>query len=134
MARRIPSPRVLPESAEYWRAANEGRLVVKHCRACGQPHHYPRDVCPHCLSDDTEWRPASGRGTLYSFSTMGQGEDAYTIALVTLAEGVTMMSNLVDADPAACRIGQAVQVVFRPSDGGQAVPMFAPLPAGSPAA
>lgn len=123
-SRKIPAPRVLPETLAYWQAADEGRLLVKRCRACGQPHHYPRDICPHCLSDDTTWTDAQGTGTVYSFSTMGQGDAAYTIALVTLDEGVTMMSNLVDCDIAAMRIGQRVRVVFKPSEGGHAVPMF----------
>ena len=124
--RKIPAPKVLPESLPYWQAADEGRLLVKRCRACGKPHHYPRDVCPHCLSTDTEWTEASGRGTVYSFSTMGKDEAAYTLAYVTLAEGVTMLTNLVDCDPKALHIGQAVRVVFKPSQGGHAVPMFTP--------
>lgn len=124
--RRIPAPRVLPESLPYWRAADEGRLLVKKCRACGEVHHYPRDICPHCLSAETEWVEASGTGTVYTFSAMGKGDAAYTLAFVTLEEGVTLMTNLVDCDPAAVSIGQAVRVVFKPSDGGHAVPMFTP--------
>lgn len=124
MPRKIMPPNVLPESAPYWQAANEGRLVVKHCTACGKAHHYPRDICPHCLSDATEWRDSAGTGTLYSFSTMGQGDAAYTFAFVTLDEGVAMMTNLVDCDVAAARIGQRVRVVFQPAANGQAVPMF----------
>lgn len=124
MPRRIPGPRVLSEAAPFWQAANEGRLLVKHCRACGQTHHYPRDICPHCLSEDTEWRTASGQGSVYSFSTMGQGDEAYTIALVTLDEGVTLMTNLIGGDPAAWAVGRRVKVCFRASDSGQQVPMF----------
>jgi uncharacterized OB-fold protein len=125
-SRRIPAPRVLPESLPYWTAADEGRLLVKKCRACGEVHHYPRDICPHCLSADTEWLQAAGTGTVYSFSTMGKGEAACTLAFVTLDEGVTLMTNLVDCDPATVSIGQPVRVVFKPSDGGHAVPMFTP--------
>jgi hypothetical protein len=125
--RKIPAPKVLPESLPYWQAADEGRLLLKKCRACGQVHHYPRDICPFCLGDETEWVAAAGTGTVYSFSTMGQGEAAYTLAYVTLAEGVTLMTNLVDCDPAQVRIGQAVRVVFQPSQGGHAVAMFTPM-------
>lgn len=125
--RKIPAPRVLPESLPYWQAADEGRLLLKHCRGCGKLHHYPRDICPHCLSDDTAWVEAAGTGSAYSFSTMGQGDAAYTLAFVTLDEGVTLMTNLVDAAPDEFAIGQRVKVVFKPSDGGHAVPMFAPL-------
>lgn len=124
--RKIPAPRVLPETIQYWQAADQGRLLVKHCSACGQYHHYPRDICPHCLSDQTTWKAAKGEGTVYSFSTMGKGDAAYTMAYVTLAEGITMMTNLVDCDPAQLQIGQTVRVVFKPSHGGHAVPMFTP--------
>jgi uncharacterized OB-fold protein len=45
---------------------------------------------------------------------------------VTLAEGVAMMTNIVDCDLDSIRIGQAVRVVFKPTDGGPPVPMFTP--------
>lgn len=125
--RKIPAPRALPESLPYWQAADAGRLLLKQCRACGRLHHYPRDICPHCLSDDTVWIDAAGTGSVYSFSTMGQGEAAYTLAFVTLDEGVTLMTNLVAAEAKPFAIGQRVTVVFKPSDGGHAVPMFVPL-------
>lgn len=125
--RKIPAPKVLPESLPYWQAADEGRLLVKRCQSCGQFHHYPRDICPHCLSSDTVWDNAAGTGTVYSFSTMGVADAAYTLAFVTLDEGVTLMTNLVDCDPATVRIGDKVRVVFQPSQGGHAVPMFTPL-------
>ncbi|MGA8786516.1 MAG: Zn-ribbon domain-containing OB-fold protein [Polaromonas sp.] len=125
--RRVPAPRVLPESQAFWTAADEGRLLLKKCNDCGEVHHYPRDICPHCLSADTEWVQASGNGTVYSFSTMGKGEAAYTLAFVTLDEGVTLMTNLVDCDPARVSIGDKVQVVFKPTEGGHAVPMFTPV-------
>jgi len=50
----------------------------------------------------------------------------YAIAYVTLAEGPTMMTNLVDCDLDAIKIGQAVKLVFKPSEGGSPVPMFTP--------
>jgi len=127
--RKIPAPKVLPESLPFWQAADAGRLLVKKCNACGQAHHYPRDLCPFCLGEDTAWIEAAGTGTVYSFSTMGQGEQAYTLAFVTLAEGLTLMTNLVDCDPARVAIGDAVRVVFKPSEGGHAVPMFTPVEA-----
>ncbi len=125
--RKIPAPRVLPETQAYWEAANTRQLLVKKCQDCGEFHHYPRDICPHCLSANTVWEKAAGTGTVYSFSTMGKGDAAYTLALITLDEGVTMMSNLVDCDPAEVALGQAVRVAFKSSSSGQAVPMFTPV-------
>ena len=50
----------------------------------------------------------------------------YAIAYVTLDEGPTMMTNIVDCDLDKIKIGQAVRLVFKPSEGGPPVPMFTP--------
>ena len=122
--RTIPAPHVGPDTKPFFDAAAQGRLVIKRCSACGQAHHYPRALCPFCGSDRTEWVPASGRGTIYSYSVMRRVPAPYAIAYVTLEEGVTMMSNIVDCDLERLRIGQAVKVTFKPTDGGPPVPMF----------
>ncbi len=85
--RKIPAPRVLPESLPFWQAADEGRYLVKKCNSCGQVHHYPRDICPFCLSADTVWQDSPGTGVVYSFSTMGKDDAAYTMAYVTGSGG-----------------------------------------------
>ena len=51
----------------------------------------------------------------------------YALAYVALDEGVTMLTNLVGLDLDKIKIGQKVKVVFKPSDGGAPVPMFAPV-------
>ena len=124
--RTIPAPQPTVETQPYFDAASRGSLVVKTCRACGQSHHYPRALCPFCGSDRTEWTPASGRGTIYSYSVMRRATPPYAIAYVTLEEGPTMMTNIVDCDLDQIRVGQRVTVVFKPSDGGPSVPMFTP--------
>jgi len=124
--RTIPAPQPTVENQAYFDAASQGKLLVKKCTACGQSHHYPRALCPFCGSDRTEWTQASGRGTIYSYSVMRRASPPYAIAYVTLAEGPTMMTNIVDCDLDQLRVGQAVAVVFKPSDGGPAVPMFTP--------
>ncbi|HXH83007.1 MAG TPA: Zn-ribbon domain-containing OB-fold protein [Candidatus Tectomicrobia bacterium] len=125
-ARTIPAPPVTPETQPFWDAAAAGRLLVKRCAACGEAHHYPRTICPFCGSDRTGWTEASGRGTIYSYSVFRRAPAPYAIAYVTLAEGPTMMTNIVGCDLDAIRIGQAVRVVFVPSEGGPPVPMFTP--------
>jgi uncharacterized OB-fold protein len=50
----------------------------------------------------------------------------YAIAYVTLAEGPTMMTNIVDCDFDRLRVGQAVKLTFRDSEGGPPLPVFAP--------
>jgi len=74
-----------------------------------------------------EWRQASGQGTIYTFSVMRRVKEPYAIAHVTLAEGPTMLTNIVDCDFDQLRIGQKVAVVFRETDNGAPVPMFKPV-------
>jgi|SRR5688572_25690504 uncharacterized OB-fold protein len=119
----MPSPGTGPDNEAFIAAAREGRFLLRWCNDCGKTHWYPRAVCPHCLSADTQWKPASGRGTVYSCSTMQRVDPPYTLAYVTLAEGPTMLTNLVGEGP--YRIGMPVQVQFQLSDDGTPVPVFA---------
>ena len=124
--RTIPAPESGPETKAFWEGAAQGKLLIKKCRACGQSHYYPRALCPFCFSDATEWQAAAGTGTLYSYSVMRRAEVPYAIAYVTLDEGPTMMTNLVECDFDALRIGQRVKLKFTPTDGGPPVPTFTP--------
>ena len=124
--RKIAPPPVNPETEHFWEAAGQGKLLYKKCAACGEPHFYPRPHCPFCFSDKVEWQEASGRGTVYTYSVMRRAPVPYAIAYVTLAEGPTMMTNIVDCDLDKIRIGQQVRLVFKQSESGQPVPMFTP--------
>jgi hypothetical protein len=127
MAERIlPAPGITPETEPFFAAAREGRFLLPRCGDCGRTHWYPRAVCPHCWSTRLTWQPASGRGTVYSHSTLLRVEAPYTLAYVTLAEGPTMLTNLVGAAPGAWRIGMDVRVLFLPAEDGTPVPVFAP--------
>lgn len=126
MTRPLPAPEPNVETQPFWDAAAEGRLLIKRCGACGEPHYYPRALCPFCLSADTRWEEATGTGAIYSLSIMRRGKDApYTLAYVTLDEGPAVLTNL-DGDPDRLAIGQRVRVRFAPTEGGPPVPMFAP--------
>jgi hypothetical protein len=124
--RKIPAPEANPETAAYWQAAASGKLVIRECSHCGKLHHYPRALCPFCFKPATGWREVSGRGKIYAYSVMRRAETPYAIAYVTLEEGVTMLTNLIDCDFDGLRIGQAVKLVFQDSEGGPPVPMFSP--------
>jgi uncharacterized OB-fold protein len=110
----------------YWAAARQGVLKLRRCCACTQFHWYPRPICPFCHGD-TEWVQALGTGEIYSLSvTRRVGPLPYALAYVRLDEGVTMMTNIVDCDLDALRIGQRVRVCFKPAEGQAMVPMFTP--------
>ena len=121
-AKKYPTPVTNPETAQFWEAAKAGKFMIKRCTACGEPHYFPRSICPFCFSDKTEWEEASGEATIYTYSLMRKSPTApYAIAYVTLKEGPSLQTNIVDCDLASLKIGQKVKVVFKPTDG-------APLP------
>jgi uncharacterized OB-fold protein len=131
--RKISDPALNPGDEPYFAAAAEDRLLLKTCKACREAHHYPRSLCPFCWSVDVEWTEAKGTGVIYTFSVTRRGAGApYCIAYVTLDEGPTMMTNIVDVDLDTVRVGQRVKVVFRKSEGGSSIPMFTPLLAEKP--
>jgi uncharacterized OB-fold protein len=124
--RKIPAPAINPENKPYFDAAASGKLLLKFCGDCRKPHHYPRALCPHCFSDRTEWREAKGTGTVYTYSALKAVQEPYCIAYVTLDEGVTVLTNLVDCDFDRVKVGMKVKAVFKPTESGAPVPMFAP--------
>jgi uncharacterized OB-fold protein len=125
--RKIQAPQPNAETAAFWQAAEEGKLMIGKCNACAKVHYYPRTICPFCFSDKAELQQASGNGTIYTYSVMRRAPIPYAIAYVTLSEGPTMMTNIVDCDLDNIRIGQPVRLVLKPSDGGPPVPMFTPV-------
>ena len=124
--RKIPAPSINPENKPFFDAAGNGKFLLKFCSSCKRFHHYPRSLCPHCFSDKTEWREAKGTGTVYTYSALKAVTDPYCIAYVTLDEGITVLTNLVDCDFDKLKVGMKVKAVFKPSEGGATVPMFTP--------
>lgn len=115
-----------PETREFWLAAEQGQLMLRHCEDCARTHWYPRALCPLCGSTRLRWQAASGEGTLYAFSTARRATPPYTLAYVTLAEGPTLMTNIIGAAPEALRIGMPVKVDFQPASEGRMMPFFRP--------
>jgi hypothetical protein len=123
----IASPPMNAENKPFFDATREGRLMLKRCLACNELHYYPRAICPFCSSERTEWVAAQGRGRIYSYSVMRRVAQPYAIAYVTLDEGVTVLTNLVDCDFERLHIGDPVRLVFKPAETGEMIPMFAPV-------
>jgi uncharacterized OB-fold protein len=123
--RKIPAPTPTPDTTEFWAAASEGRFMLKRDVKDGEYHWYPRVLCPFDFGE-TEWVESKGEGVIYSFSTMLRAPEPYTIAYVTLDEGTTMLTNIVDCDFDTLKIGQRVKLKFVPTEGGPPVPCFTP--------
>ena len=124
--RNIPSPPMSVENEAFWAAANEGKLMIPRCKDTGQFFWYPRNLSPFTLSNNVEMVEASGKGTIYTYSVMRRADPQYVIAYVTLEEGITMMTNIVDCDYDTVAVGQAVELDFYETENGQKVPVFKP--------
>lgn len=130
MTDRIPaSPTPTPETEQFWQAAREGRFLIRRCTACNRTHWYPRAICPHCFND-TEWVEAPTTGTIYSYTVMRRVPQPYAVAYVSLDDsGPAMLTNLVNCDFNALRVGQPVTLVWVPSSDGTPIACFTPAAA-----
>jgi uncharacterized protein len=116
---KLPLPYPSPDDRAYWEGAKRHELLIQRCTSCGTPRFWGRPMCSECQSFESEPVPASGRGTIWSFTTTHHSfgrtwKEAvpYTVVVVELEEGPRMTSNLVQADPEAIRVGLPVEVVF----------------------
>lgn len=121
-----PAAEYFAAEKPFIEAARDGVLVLPKCTKCGRKHWYPRAFCPFCWSDAISWEPASGKGTIYSFSVLRHPTEPYAIAYVTLDDGPTMLTNIVDCSFDGLRIGDRVSLSFRHDAGGRPWPAFTP--------
>jgi uncharacterized OB-fold protein len=127
----LPAPDL--ETQPFWDAAKDGTLLVKHCAACDRYHFYPRPFCPHCWSQDVEWVEASGRATLYTWSVVRRNDlppfpdrVPYVAAVVDLAEGPRMMTNVVECEFDDLAVDMELEAVFHPTSDDVTIVQFRP--------
>ncbi|MBI3303134.1 MAG: Zn-ribbon domain-containing OB-fold protein [Deltaproteobacteria bacterium] len=114
-----PLPVIEKWNAPYWQAAKRHEFVAQKCHVCSYVHLPPGPVCTNCLSDDQEWVRLSGKGTIYSYGIYyqlwhtGFKEDIpYNVALIQLAEGPQIISQVVGCKNEELDCGLEVEVVF----------------------
>jgi uncharacterized OB-fold protein len=130
----IPLPTKDAVSAPYWDALAAGRHTFQRCTACGHAWLPPRHECPVCLRAEWTWEAASGEARLISwvvfhtaFHPAFKSRLPYTVAVVELAEGPRLISNIVDCgDPEALRIEQPLALVIE-DESGVAIPRYRPV-------
>lgn len=108
------------EIPRHWRLKKQRyALVGEVCPHCDAKIFPPRDVCPECHSEAKEPFAFSGKGEIYSYTTIYEapsGFDSnapYTVALVKLNEGPMVTAQLTDVDAAQVQIGMPVEMVTR---------------------
>ena len=133
MADRTDLPTIEDETREYWTAAADGRLLIARCGSCERVHHYPRVMCPFCWSEDVTPVEASGRATLYTYSTVFMNDlppfnerVPYVAATVELDEGPRLMTNIEGVPFEELRADLAVVVEYKPISDDVTIPVFRP--------
>ncbi|MFC1466727.1 MAG: Zn-ribbon domain-containing OB-fold protein [Candidatus Brachytrichaceae bacterium NZ_4S206] len=108
------------EVARFWRTTGQRyRLTGEVCPNCGKRIFPPRDVCPVCAKEARTPFTFSGKGEVYSYSTIHVPPEGfekfapYTVALVRLAEGPLVTAQLTDVDEDEVYIGMPVEMVTR---------------------
>ncbi|MGQ9625647.1 MAG: Zn-ribbon domain-containing OB-fold protein [Anaerolineae bacterium] len=105
---------------EEWRLREQRyNLVGAECLGCGAKLFPPRSICPECRGQNLAPFTFSGRGEVYSYSTLYHAPSSYeeylpyTVALVRLEEGPLVTAQLTDVDPEDVQIGMKVEMVTR---------------------
>lgn len=129
---RKPLPALTEANKLFWRASTEGRLVLPHCRRCGQMWFPFSPRCPGCLSaEHIDVCEASGRARLWSWIVMRRRylpefSPPYVVAFVELEEGPMLMSTVVEAPPEALRCDLPLVALFEPATAEMSVLQFRP--------
>jgi uncharacterized OB-fold protein len=129
-----PVPGVIPSnfSQPFWDATREKRLLLQYCPRTAQYQFFPRPLSIFTGRRDLVWREVSGRGTLYSYtlipdsSVATQERPVRILAIVELAEGVRMLSNIANVAVAALRIGMPLTPLWEPLPNGMHLLKFQP--------
>jgi uncharacterized OB-fold protein len=122
------------DTKQFWAATKEKRLTYQQCRDCGTVVFYPKAHCTGCTGGTLEWKDASGKGSVYTFSVVRQSyhpffrtKVPYAVAWIDLDEGPRILSNLTGvADPSnEVKCGMRVQVEWEEHE-ALSIPLFKP--------
>ena len=130
---RKPVPEPDEISRPFFEGTLRGELMLQRCADCGTFLALGSRLCTQCLGERLEWTPVSGRGTLFTFGIMHQryhpgfaAETPYNVAVVELAEGPRLQTNIVGVKNEDLRVGMPVTVTFERVSEAVALPKFKP--------
>lgn len=128
-----PLPQISPDTKAFWEGCREHKIRIQKCGDCGHLRWPPAFLCPHCLSLNTKWITASGRGRVYSYVVYHVAFDPafkedipYVVALVALEEGPHLLTNIVGCDPRAVSCEMEVDVAWEDVTETVSLPKFRP--------
>jgi uncharacterized OB-fold protein len=127
-----PLPRCRGLAGEFYGFCRNHELRFQRCADCGTWRHIPRDMCAHCGSFRWEWAKSSGRGKVFSWTTVMQpmlpqfAEVPYSPVIIELEEGVRMLSWIPALKPEELKLDLPVEVTFEDVSEEVSLPMFRP--------
>jgi len=127
-----PIPQPTPDTQFFWDGTRAGELRIQRCNDCREAYFPPRAFCPSCSSRNVAAFRASGKATLASYVINYRPHPAwnepYAIAIVELAEGPRMMSNIVGCPqtPEALVLDMSLEVTFEKLTEEISLPLFKP--------
>ncbi|HEY9331207.1 MAG TPA: MaoC family dehydratase N-terminal domain-containing protein [Streptomyces sp.] len=132
-----PRPAVNRDNAFFFEGARQHRLLIQRCTACSVPRHPPGPCCPGCGSLEWDTVEAGGRGHVYSFVVNHHPrhpafDSPYLVAVVELAEGTRIVTNLTGIAPDEVTIGMPVVLDWLDADPDLTLPVFRPAPTEAP--
>jgi uncharacterized OB-fold protein len=124
-----PRPVVNRDNAGFWEGVREHRLLIQRCTDCATLRFPWLPGCNACGCPEWDTVEASGEGSVYSYVVMHHPpfpafSPPYAVALIELAEGVRMISNVVGVPPDKVRIGQPVRLDFQEFEDALVLPVF----------
>jgi len=129
-----PLPIITDDNRQYWKYCKQHELRMQRCNDCGYIRFPPSILCPRCHSMDAEWVKLSGRGKIYSFVVYrisyhpSYADDIpYAVAVIQLAEGPRMESNITGIKVEDLKIDMPVEVYFDDVTDEVSLPKFKPV-------
>ncbi|MEU9201854.1 MaoC family dehydratase N-terminal domain-containing protein [Streptomyces sp. NPDC048332] len=132
-----PRPAVNRDNAFFFEGARAHRLLVQRCATCAVLRHPPGPCCPECGSLEWDTVEAAGHGRVHSFVVNHHPrhpafDSPYLVALVELAEGTRLITNLTGVAPGDVTIGMPVVLDWLDADPELTLPVFRPAPTEAP--
>lgn len=128
-----PLPLITELSRVFYDGCREGKLLYQRCKDCDEVVFFPKRLCSNCMGRNLEWKASKGKGRIHTFTVTYESappefaaDCPYALAIINLAEGFSMLANIVDCELEKITCDMPVEVVFRPVTSEITLPQFRP--------
>ena len=114
LAGQRPKPIQLNFTKPFW----ENKLLLQYDPKAKKYQFYPRPVSIYTGEREMEWREASGKGTVYSYTISYKAPPPfkdvkpYIVATIELEEKVRVLTNIINCDTTKLKIGMPVKLAW----------------------